>query len=355
MGNRNIKDRVQTAATQLSDSLRNVTDGAVDIKIGGLTIPPSSDSQSKTPSRGAKIQAPAPTPRRNIRMLQEDWSADEDYVRRRVKKRINDRRGLFGHILAYLAVTVVMFGVSPAIQQAMTGLFTSPDFIESVGAATAQALTPLINLPLAAMLALGWGGGVLSHIAQVFYRTGRRQERKRILIHEEMTALYGENWRQTVSDVEYRPIREWVRRRFSRRLGFITHGINALSSTLIVWMLLPILSQLVLNFTTSAFFAQLPSLILLFILGSVLIHGGIVAVAELFDNGHEREIQREIAKEKARLGIGEDEKVKNSILIEKRKHTLEDNWEDESMEMRLTSDGELTESTVQNLAKRTGL
>ncbi|MCL4254527.1 MAG: serine/threonine protein kinase, partial [Anaerolineae bacterium] len=345
---RGIKDRVKTVTVEITDSIRNVTDGAVDIQVGGLT----KSADGHTPKTG-RIQAAAPVQRRNIRMLQEDWGADEDFVRRRVNKRIKDRRGLTAHILIYIIGAVALLGFGPAIQEGLSALFSSPDFITEVGQSTAQSLAPLANLPIALIAVLGWGGGVLSHILQVFYRTGRRQQNKLDIINREMTELYGTDWRYTVSDKEYRPIREWVRRRFQRRLGFITHAVTATMSTIITLISLPILSQLILNFTQSAFLAQLPSLLLVLILGGLLAHGVIVAISEMFDTGREREIQREVAKEKARLGVESDEKRKNSLSsVEKRKH-----FEDDSDEIgiRLTADGELTESTVSQFYEIHGL
>lgn len=345
---RGIKDRVKTVTVEITDTIRNVTDGAVDIQVGGLTKP----TDSHTPKTG-RIQAAAPVQRRNIRMLQEDWGADEDFVRRRVNKRIKDRRGLTAHILIYVIGALALLGFGPAIQEGISALLLSPDFIEGVGQSTTQSLAPLANLPIALIAVLGWGGGVLSHILQVFYRTGRRQQNKLDIINREMTELYGADWRYTVSDKEYRPIREWVRRRFQRRLGFITHAVSATMSTIITLISLPILSQLVLNFTQSAFLAQLPSLLLVLILGGLLIHGGIVVVSEMFDTGREREIQREVAKEKARLGVESDEKRKNSLSsVEKRKNFEDDNDE---IGIRLTSDGELTESTVSQFYEIHGL
>lgn len=346
---RGIKDRVKTVTVEITDTLRNVTDGAVDIQVGGLT----KSADVHTPKTG-RIQAAAPVQRRNIRMLQEDWGADEDFVRRRVNKRIQDRRGLTAHVLVYIFGAVALLGFGPAIQEGISALLTSPDFIEGVGQSTVQSLAPLANLPIALIAVLGWGGGVLSHILQVFYRTGRRQRNKLDIINREMTELYGSDWRYTVSDKEYRPIREWVRRRFQRRLGFITHAVGATMSTLITLISLPVLSQLVLNFTQSAFLAQLPSLLLILILGGLLIHGGIVAVSEMFDTGREREIQREVAKEKARLAVDSDEKRKNSLSsVEKRKNFYDD--ENDEIGVRLTADGELTESTVSQFYEIHGL
>ena len=346
---RGIKDRVKTVTVEFTDTIRNVTDGAVDIQVGGLT----KSADGHTPKTG-RIQSAAPVQRRNIRMLQEDWGVDEDFVRRRVNKRIKDRRRLTAHILIYIIGAVALLGFGPAIQEGLSALFSSPDFITEVGQSTAQSLAPLANLPIALIAVLGWGGGVLSHISQVFYRTGRRQQNKLDIINREMTELYGADWRYTVSDKEYRPIREWVRRRFQRRLGFITHAVGATMSTIITLISLPVLSQLVLNFTQSAFLAQLPSLLLVLILGGLLIHGGIVVISEMFDTGREREIQREVAKEKARLGVESDEKRKNSLSsVEKRKNFEED--DNDEMGIRLTADGELTESTVSQFYEIHGL
>lgn len=344
---RGIKDRVKTVTVEFTDTIRQVTDGAVDIQIAGLTKP----SDNQTPPVG-RIQAAAPVQRRNIRMLQEDWGTDEDFVRRRVNKRLEDRRGLIAHILIYAVATLGLVGISPALQQALASFLASPDFIEAVGQSTASSLAPLGRLPIELIIILGWGGGVLSHIVRVFYRTGRRQQHKLDIINREMTDLHGADWRYTVTDKEYRPIREWVRRRFKRRLDFTTHAINTTMNTIITLMILPIVQQLLFNFTQSAFIAQLPILILVVMLGVLLIHGIGVAIAELFDTGRERQIQREVAKEKARLGLDPYEKAKNSLSsIDKRKNSNEDDY----IGVRLTADGELSESTVSQFYEMQGL
>jgi hypothetical protein len=245
-----------------------------------------------------------------------------------------------------------LVGISPALQQALASFLASPDFIEAVGQSTASSLAPLGRLPVEFIIILGWGGGVLSHIVRVFYRTGRRQQHKLDIINREMTDLHGADWRYTVTDKEYRPIREWVRRRFKRRLDFTTHAINTTLNTIITLMILPIVQQVLLNFTQSDFIAQLPVLILVVMLGVLLIHGIGVAIAELFDTGRERQIQREVAKEKARLGLDTHEKAKNSLSsIDKRKNSNEDNY----IGVRLTADGELSESTVSQFYEMQGL
>lgn len=155
-----------------------------------------------------------------------------------------------------------------------------------------------------------------------------------------------------MTDNEYRPIREWVRRRFKRRLDFTTHAINTTMNTIITLMILPIVQQLLLNFTQSAFIAQLPVLILVVMLGVLLIHGMSVAIAELFDTGRERQIQREVAKEKARLGLAPYDKAKNSLSsIDKRKNLHEDDY----IGVHLTADGELSESTISQFYEMQGL
>lgn len=181
---RGIKDRMKTVTVEFTDTIRQVTDGAVDIQIANLTKP----SDSQTP-RAGRIQAAAPVQRRNIRMLQEDWGTDEDFVRRRVNKRLHDRRGLIVHVLIYVLVALSLLSVNPALQEGMASFLASPDFIEALGQSTASSLAPLGTLPIELIIILGWGGGVLSHIVRVFYRTGRRQQHKLHVINREMTDL----------------------------------------------------------------------------------------------------------------------------------------------------------------------
>lgn len=343
---RGIRERWQTVTAQFTGAIRLMTDEISPVQASQPTRFADDDVH-----KAGRIQAAAPIQRGNIRMLQTDWGIDEPFVRRRVNECIKVRRGLLAHIAIYGFGVLMLLSINPAIQPSISAFLSSSEFVEAVGQPTAQALQPLASLPIALIAIIGWGGGVLSHMLRVFDHAGRRQQHKLNIIDREMTELYGADWRYVVSDTEYRPIREWVRRRFQRRLGLMIHAVNATTSAIITILCLPMLWQLIMNITQSTFLAQLPSLLLLLIVGGLVIHFGISLISDMFDTGRERHIQCEIIKEKARL-LGDEKRKMSPSLVEKRKH-LDETYEQRGI--RLTADGELSESTASQLYVTEGL
>lgn len=301
------------------------------------------------------------------KLINKDWATDPESVRRRVQKRVDLRRGFFIHLVIYMAVMIILFQTQPDVQAGLSALFDDPGFIEETGL---NFLRPLATLNYAAVVALAWGAGVIGHAIQVFYKTGRRLERRRRAFLGELEAYYGPGWADEIDARSYKRIRHRVNDRFKQRAGLVTHFVSAIATSLAVivgWS--PIYQTLVnvpdvqaemlkggLVDTLLASQGTVPVLFLLLMMATVFFHAvgsGISAI--MGAEANERTIVREMERERELSRIGSAYKRKNEDAYgddpypEKRKLDEYKSPIGDSPRVRLTGDGEFTQSFIEDL------
>jgi len=272
--------------------------------------------------------------------IERDFSMDEEAVRKRVKQEMHERRGFLGHLFWFVVISgIALAAGETVIPQAMREAFLSE-------VPPLEYLLPLTTINLAWFMVLPWLGGIIAHGISTFQQTGGRARRLHNNIDRTITETYGQDWPDTVSDRQYRNIRRAVKERFDAPYDFFkTFGVLGSIWALSV-MMWPSLDPLLIGI--AEFEGDLEALEGLQAMPALpLILGGAFAIPLVIlalralvmpftrPDAREREVERELARLRGDSSV----KAKND---EKRKH-------DESRGVRLTGDGEFTESLVEEL------
>lgn len=295
--------------------------------------------------------------------IERDWSMDEDMVRRRVNIRVQRRFALIIHALVFTIVMLFLFGARTDIQQGLTTLFASPDFITEVGADVAPVMVPLANLRFDLIVFLLWGSGLLSHALSVFYKTGTRYDKRRRELQATMIRRYGDEWMDTVNQRTYKRQKRTMNHAYEQRMGFISHFIGAIAVTLAVGIGWGPISEMLrlgasantLDLPPNLWQLPLPALVMIFALISVLIHGIVVAVGSMVgQNARERAIDREIEREMEFSQISRATKRKTDEMVDAEvmpfsESVIAPKRKTGAPEVRLNADGEFTESFISEI------
>ena len=297
----------------------------------------------KSSKSGAGISASVGSGDQQLRqteIIDRDWGTDEASVRRRIERRTKQRNGFLIHLGVFILVNSIIF---------LTSGVTQIGFEEAIASTTNGIdLSSLRNFNIALIVLLGWGGGLISHAIDVFYRTGKRMDARRRSVYQAMVNRYGENWLDEVNDKEYRKVRRRVSRHFNARVGFFKHAVGSLLGFLaffVAWNALgPIAESAMLADPEAAefvgFVQNIPVIVALIMVFTVVLRGiGVLLSPMIGGASHERAIDRELQRERERLQTASNGGLK-SKNEEKAKV---------APAVRLTNDGEFTESMIQEM------
>lgn len=282
-----------------------------------------------------------------------DWNMSEESVRQRMQRRIRRRQVFMFHVIFYLLVIAGLASATPDIQNSIRDALTQPEVVEQVGG---TFLASLAEIPIALIVALWWGGGLVAHGVHTFYNSGSRLIQRRTATEETLIARYGMDWQNTLSQGEYRRVRKKVYQRYKHRSKLISQLVGSLFFVIavsVIWtQLSPVLEQWALS---DPDFPQelkdihtLPVIPIVFLLSVISI--GVTALGALIrsvtgEDALERAIDREMARERERSTAQAEamspSKFKNTELIE------DDESATRPPDIRLNADGELTDSFAQ--------
>jgi len=234
---------------------------------------------------------------------------DESMLRKRIEARFKKSTEFMGHLAAYVVINIVLWVI-----------FNSTNHFAFID--DGLEFRQWMAFPWMMIVSLGWGSGLVAHFFDTYFQTGKRDERRYQAIRTELRRLYGEDW----SDVDRRELKK-VRRRvekpFKKRAEFFQHFGVYIMINAMVWLIfllgsgLPDVGEAMQGFPWPVL---------------VSLGWGMGLVANFFEmvtaDGRERAIQRAIDREYS-------EKRKNNTL-----------GAGESLRVRLTADGELTDSMV---------
>ena len=271
----------------------------------------------------------------------QDWREDESTVRQRVDRRWKKRRALFIHTGIYvLVIGFLTFFGQANYENALSQALLEPDIAQTIAEVGGDFITPLQQINIGLALALLWGGGLAGHALSVFYDSGRRLERKRQRMENELEAAYGPHWRELADEDAYRRVRRRVESGAQKRLALLTHFVHALLFTLFAVYLWGPLGEGLQPFAEqepvirTLVDSPFPAIIALVLLVPVLIHGMVIGVGSVISaEPDERTYAYELERERELSGL--------SAASVKPKRTPQS--------LRLTEDGELSESFVDEL------
>lgn len=245
---------------------------------------------------------------------------DENALRKRVEKQYKKRSEFNAHLVAYIFINILLWIIFFGGQN-----FLSGDF----GALMQEFPWPLTVL-------FGWGAGLVAHAIETYFQTGERAARRLRAIHGEFERIYGERWYEVASKGELRKIRHRVEQPFTKRREFFDHLGVYVMINLMLWFIYFAGTNFFQTILGSGFqFLDFPwPLIVMFGWGiGLAVHG----VETLSAGSQQRAIDRAVERERDRMY---DEKPKRDFYYE----------EDEpDRGVRLTEDGEFTDSMIQEI------
>lgn len=237
----------------------------------------------------------------------------EETLRKRIETQFKKRGEFIGHFIAYVLVNALLWFLFQGAN-GFTFIDDDPQFLQWMA------------FPWNLIVSFGWGAGLVAHFFETYFQTGKRDERRYRAIRSELHRLYGPDWGR-VDKRELKKVRRRVERPFKKRAEFFSHvGVYVMINAML-WMIyflggsLPDVGEFVTGFPW-------PALVTFGWGIGVVINFSEMVTAE----GRERAIQRAVERE---MG----EKRKNSDYPDET-----DDADDGARQVRLTADGELTES-----------
>ncbi len=233
------------------------------------------------------------------RDLELDLALDEASIRKRVEKRIKDRRDFIGHLVSYVAVNAMLWIIFAS---------SSADF------------------PWPMFVTFGWGAGIAAHAVTIYFKSARELEKRDRQVEAALEEHYGS---EPVSPEEYQQVRRMVYVQHKRRVGFFAHAAIYACINAMLWTL----------FGSNGGDFPWPMFVSIG-WGIGLISNGLSAFSQSKRNlaSHEEQIQREIERERQRM---------QGSVAEKRKHVEGKLGGESAPPIRLSQDGELTDSFVE--------
>ncbi len=275
--------------------------------------------------------------RRPQKQIEREWGTSEQAVRQRVERQFGERRGLVIHAVIYLVTVGLLVTFEPQLQAMVASILSGSD-----------ALMPVSEFPFGMMVAFVWGGGLVTHLLEVIYKTGRWAERRRTLIDTAMRRRFGVRWTEIATDREYRSVSKQALKPLEERLNFLQHIAATLGVIGVILAtrdpLLRIADGLLGDSAIGSFLAhpQFPFLLVMIMLIPIVIHGAVVALSPLFGEAAKaRAIDREYARSRRNLTDGQRADDDSAVQVVPDK--------DKRAGIRLTEDGELTESMAEAL------
>lgn len=233
-----------------------------------------------------------------------DYLENENDVRKRVEQRLNARKELVIHSTVFGAVITGLWAL-----WFMTGA------------------NPFGGFPWPIIVTLGWLSGLAGHAVDAWFKVGWPSHHVDEKVWTEMNALYGRDWRETVSRDEYNDVR--------RRVAEPTNKIKELSIHVAVYAAINIMLWVMWLFTGSN--GGFP--------WAALVSGawgiGLVAHASevLSNRSRHRALEREMEREQERMDriLEQTGKRKREQIHQERRE------ERREARLEVSDDGELVE------------
>lgn len=312
-------------------------------------------------------------------------------IRKRVKKRMKARRGWWGHLMAYVMVNGSLLfsnamignvGQEGFLQQFATtyNLESTAQALDVINGVVANAAIPAeaiaegqvalvaMNQPWFLAIALFWGAGLMAHRVGVGALSARTQHKKEMRLIKRLELEYGTHWENTVTQKQYQQVVKRNDKRFDQLCGWWSHFWAYLfvnSGLMMAWLMMsdviesavPLVSiQDPTAVAPMQAFAEQPFFIIISMLWGIGLFTHMVSTIGGRSNGMERELARERRLSERRRTPRprkrkREDKLKNED-IPPDGGSLDALLDDSAPAVRMTGDGELTNSTVEAWEQR---
>jgi serine/threonine protein kinase len=252
---------------------------------------------------------------------------DESAARKRIERQLKKRNEFNGHAIAYVFINAFLW----IIYLGMSG----GSFLDADMPPEATAF------PWPLVISMGWGAGFVAHAIETHFETGKRAARRLRIIRDSYRREFGANWARVASRNDLKRIRRRAEAPIKKRIEFFEHlGVYTMIN-LMLWMIYIFAMPKIVDVLDLDDVPMIGSdapfpwpLVVMFFWGIGLVAN---AVEALGASRTERAVERELERERAFL---------NS---EKPKRALAADQDDFPASIRLTQDGELTDSMIADL------
>lgn len=252
---------------------------------------------------------------------------DESAARKRIERQLKKRNEFNGHAIAYVFINAFLWIIYLGMSG---GSFLGADMPPEATA-----------FPWPLVISMGWGAGFVAHAIETHFETGKRAARRLRIIRDSYRREFGANWARVASRNDLKRIRRRAEAPIKKRIEFFEHlGVYTMIN-LMLWMIYIFAMPKIVDVLDLDDVPMIGSdapfpwpLVVMFFWGIGLVAN---AVEALGASRTERAVERELERERAFL---------NS---EKPKRALAADQDDFPASIRLTQDGELTDSMIADL------
>ncbi len=251
---------------------------------------------------------------------------DESAARKRIERQIKKREEFNRHAITYVFINIFLWLIYLSV---------------SSGSLFASIPTEVASFPWPIFITFGWGAGLVSDAVETHYKTGKRAAHRLRVIRDAYRREFGVNWAQAASRNDLKRVRRRLEAPIQKRVEFFTHLGVYVMINLMFWAIYLFAMPSVVDVLNLQDVPMISSdvpfpwpLMVMFFWGI-----GLVAnAAEAFGAAcSERAIERELERERAIL---DSEKPKRAPAADQ---------DGSPMSIRLTQDGELTDSMIADL------
>jgi serine/threonine protein kinase len=255
---------------------------------------------------------------------------DEAAARRRIEKQLKERNEFFGHAGIFVVINLIIW---------VTYLAMSGGSLPWAGDLPVEATA----FPWPFVVSFGWGAGLAAHGVETYFNTGARAARRLRIIRDAYRREFGANWARTASKSELKRVRRRAEQPYKKRVDFFTHAVIFVMINLMFWGIYLFgtdgLMTMIGDGDVSEWMEFPWPLIVTFGWGIGLISNFFEAVGA---GRHERAIEQALERERSMMG---SDKPKRALAAPDD----EQEYDEPRRPVRLTADGELTDSIVMEI------
>jgi serine/threonine protein kinase len=132
-------------------------------------------------------------------------ASEEAYIRRRVEKRIEMRNGFLGHLATYLLFNAIFW------------------FVFISGGGLEGFMSESGDFPWPMLVSLFWGAGLAAHTVETWFATGERAKTRDRIVRTAMREDYGANWYAVANKKQFKEVRRRVLKTRNEVQEFFSH------------------------------------------------------------------------------------------------------------------------------------
>jgi len=147
----------------------------------------------------------------------------EDQIRDRVHRRLSARRGWWAHFVVFLVISVLMLGGNALGADIARGAINAEVQAGNMPPLEGTMAIAWATQQWALIAVFFWAGGVAAHRVSVNDLSAKREDHRERKLFGQLENRYGEDWAGTITQGQYEEVKNAVDNRFTRVRDFRAH------------------------------------------------------------------------------------------------------------------------------------